>query len=336
MLIFVAAIAGQASAGCRFFQDDMDRVYTVECTSVVVTNENDILDFSAQHEPNRGNSDVRRADFRRSQMETIPSNLFDVFPNLQQLSAVNVGMNRLNVGTLRNCGNLNSLSLINGAISRLDNGVFRNCPSLLQVNMGDNQLNFIGENIFRDTPSLHTVMFHNNRLTELPERIFQNAGYLRQIVFSNNQISRISSNLFRGNPALTWINLAHNQLTEIPAQAFSALRIISLSLNNNLISSIGRGAFGNFALTATRVGNLNLNNNRITRFSSDIFNEVPSNLLSMNIRDNGIVAIERNFFNFVLQTLTVSATGNACVNQDFTTARRETVNAGMERCFLNF
>lgn len=337
LLVFVAAIAfSQVSASCRFFQDDNWWMYTAECTGVVVNNENDILDFSGQHEANRVNADVQRVVFRQSQLSTIPSSLFDVFTNVQIVEADNVGINRLNVGTLRNCNHLNELILPNNLISRLDNGVFKNCPSILRLNLFNNQLNHIGEIVFSDTPSINSLSLSNNRLVELPERVFQNAGSLRSISLFGNQISKISSNLFRGNPALTSISLDHNQLTNIPEGTFSDLFLASLSLSNNLISTIGRGAFARVGALSTGSGGLDLSHNRITRLSSEIFNGTPSNLVSFNIRNNGLIAIERNFFDFIHQSVTVFSSGNVCIDRDFQLSSRNAVNAGMEECFRNF
>jgi hypothetical protein len=318
----VVAIANQTAANCRFSFAGWDRIYTAVCSGIVVQSENDIVVFSGQHESGMSNANVQQITFTNSQMETIPSNVFDTFRGLTTLTAQNAGINRLSVGTLRNCQNLLNLDLSFNSISRLDNHVFRSCSSLSRVTINNNQLTTLGAHTFA-LPTLRTIELRNNSIVSLPEGIFSNAGGLDMISLSFNRIQRITRSLFQGN-------------TEIPERAFFDLRLSNLGLDRNLISTIGNAAFGGVGMLSTRAGGLQLQNNRFTRLSSAMFGGHFSNLASIDIRNNGITAIERDFFTFLEQELSVSATGNSCVNRDFLTSNRGAVNTGMVACFANF
>jgi hypothetical protein len=334
-VLAIAAQINSATAGCRFTLGQWDRHYTCEYTGAIVRNENDILDFSGEHLSNRDNSHVWSVVFSNSQMETIPSNIFDVFPNLDSITAIGVGMNRLSVGALRNCDNLMGLNLAENAITRLDNGVLRNCFNLHILDFSNNKISSIGENVFNSLPLVEIHLDHN-QLADIPERLFQNMA-LNILDLSFNRIARISSTMFNGN----WLNtldLTHNQITHIPDRAFADFRLARLSLNNNLISSIGVGAFS--AVGRTSGGRLLLNDNRITRLNSNVFDGVNSNVVFLDISNNGINEIEDTFFSFMLDardpTITIMATGNSCVNQDFVSVHRASVHRGMATCYANF
>lgn len=330
----IAAQVGIASASCSFEYEEW-WCYTCTFSGAVVNNENDILDFSGEHIGGRTNANVDRVVFINSQMQTIPSNVFDVFPRLITLEANGVGINRLNVGTLRNSNLLGEIYLNNNTISRLDNGVFRNAGNLRVLRINDNRLNFIGENVFRDLSALQNIQLNGNQLTEIPEKLFQNSASLRNIGLSENLISRITPGLFSGIGSLLSVGLNSNLITDIPAEAFLGLRIANLDLSNNLISTIGTRAFGEVGSTSTRSGGLVLGGNRITRLSSDMFG-VQSNLVFLDVENNQINAIERNFFTLLVSSFTFNAQGNVCVNQRFSLTSTTQIAPHLEGCFANF
>jgi hypothetical protein len=338
-VVIALAFASQINAavpGCRFYESTENFMYTCEYIGGIIRNDTDVLDFSGEHLPNRTNLDVRRIEFYKCLMDTMPANLFDTFPNLEVVLAEGVGMKWLEVGTLNNCDHLRELILIQNLFERLENGIFANCKNILRLDFTWNFIRTIGEVIFADTPHLKSINLHDNALQELPERVFQNAGSLRHIDLSLNKIKRISPNLFQGNPDLVTIDLNFNKISRIPDYAFFDLRLASLNLSINAISDIGRGAFGRVGSTNSKSGILDLSSNQIARLSSDIFDGFYSDVISLNIENTFIYAVERNFFDFFPVQLTVFTAWNICVKGDAVFNNRSSINEAFEQCFEAF
>lgn len=291
-----------------------DLWYTCEFSGARFSEGSETLDFSGNHVGPRTNTNVTTVRFVNSQIDVIPSNLFDTFPNLEILQANNVGLKR--VGSLGACLRLQELRLGNNSITRLENGVLRPCGGLRHVNFASNQLNHIDDFVFSDAPRLLTINL------------------------SANQISRVSISWFREVGYIASVDLSNNKIVELPPYAFRSFGF-DLNLNNNLISRIGYGAFAGFGSSSTRSGSLQLNNNQIKRLTSDIFGLDWSHVIRFLVANNGLVAIERNFFNnFVVSPLGTSfyAQGNNCVDADFLRLTREQLRTDeqLEKCYSNF
>lgn len=293
--MFIAlAIAQQitsSSAGCTFiphpwFPDDF---YTCEISGANISNENEVLDFSGTHIGSRTNADVTTVRFVNSQIDVIPSNVFTTFTDMRILEANNVGLKRLNVGSLRNCTSLRELNLADNLITRLENGVFRPCAFL--INLAGNQLTAFAPNLFQ-------------------------------------RIDNVAS-----------VNLSHNHITEIPPNAFRNIGLVSLNLNHNSISKIGFGAFSGFGTRNIRAGGLQLNNNRMERLTNDMFGTGWFHVNSFSIAHNGLVAIQRGFFNIFEPSpagTSVFAEGNNCIDDNFRLQTLTQLRNDFENCFANF
>jgi hypothetical protein len=342
--IFVSSQVESTSAACTFIPDQLFPAfyYVCEFSGAQTTSENDVLDFSGNHVGSRTDADVTHVRFVNSQLAAIPSNVFDVFPNLQIFEAVFVGLNRLNVGTFRNCASLQELRLNENLITRLENGVFKGCQNLVTINLNHNLISLIDANVFVDTQRLSTIRLDGNQLVELPESVFSNSLSLRDIILSNNRLERIFPTQFRGDQYIFGIDLRNNRLTEIPEDAFRGVGATVLYLNNNSISKIGRGAFSGFGTRTLRSGTVDLSNNNIERLSNDIFGVGWSYLVNFFIESNGLKAIERTFFrNFYDPTvttygLTFNARGNVCVDQNIQRSQVAPLEDALENCFANF
>lgn len=336
-MLFAILGVNQASAGCEFFRRPYTVEYSCRFTGAVVRNENDVLDFSGQHLAGHDNSRVEEITFVDSQLDTFPSNLFEVFPNLSSISANGVGMTRLTEKTLLHCGQLLNLFLSNNAIYSVDDHAFRNCRRLRFLQLASNQISFISENAFRNTPNLNSLYLNDNQLTELPEKVLHNLPRLENVYLDSNRISRLSADFFKGSNNLQVLRASHNQIAHLPVGAFADLLLYELDLSHNLISSIGVGAFSAVAKENFLYGQVSLKNNKLTRLSSEIFNGVQSNVVNLDIRNNRIDAIEKNFLDFLEPTrISFWATGNVCVDWDLTSVPPVEVNAVLTRCFRNF
>lgn len=336
-VLFAVLQANQASAGCAFFTSPWIIQYACRKVGAVVRHETDEIDFSGQHLANRDNNSVREVLFEESKLDTFPWNLFKTFPNLRQIEAFRAGLTQLTADTLKYCDSIEILRLSYNSITRLDNDVFNNCKNLQTLELKFNQISTLGNNVFALAQNLNNLDLSNNQLTEIPEELFQNLDSLFIVNLNHNRVSRITSNFFRGSNQFLRLRLAHNEITEIPAGAFANFSIEVLDLNDNQIRNIGAGAFRNLGRRGFSPL-LRLNDNKLMRLSSDIFGGVSSNLFELNIRNNQINAVERNFLDFLdSNEILVYATGNVCIDHDQSHwSHPDTVRVFFEECFRNY
>jgi Leucine-rich repeat (LRR) protein len=328
-LAFVIQI-GLASTACQFFTDNT--LYNARCFVGYVSHEDDWVDLSGQHEDGKRHTDVNRLVIHNSTMEAIPTIVFYAFRNLEFFEAENLNILRLNVGTLQNCDKLRTLNLNDNFIMRLETGVFENCQNLRYIRMMNNRIRSVGEHVF-DLPFLQILDLDNNLIVELPERIFEKTRRLVSLSLNSNRLLHLPKVSLLFNPILNYFYASNNLISHIPERAFAGLSLAQLHLNFNIISSIGVGAL---AINIRSGAYLGLNENRITRLSSNAFEGQTSiGFTMLLIGNNDIVAIERNFFDF-MQLEYVWAHGNLCVNRDFMATSREEINEGMQTCFANF
>jgi Leucine-rich repeat (LRR) protein len=331
----VAAFATQTSANCRF-SGAIGEQYTCDATGVTYLQEHDEIDLSGDHDGTRKDESVRRIIFSESKLVTVPASVFDKFVNLETFIARNVGMQRIEMEPLRQCSLLFHLYLDNNLITRLENGIFRNCwNSIQEISLEGNQIDFIGDNVFRSMMWLSSINLQNNRLTTMDPNWFVSMRSLEIVLLGSNQFTAMNPNTFRHTTPLIYVGLENNRITHIPAGMFTNRWLRKLALNNNMISSIGEGAFQGFGSRGRIRCILDLHHNQLTRLSSNIFNGTFANIGTFSVGNNRINAIEPDFFSYLQGTFSFMAPSNDCIDASILNVNSTKVT-GTENCFRNF
>lgn len=180
-------------------------------------------------------------------IERIPSEIFDNFPNLCYF---------------RMTTNLRELNADD----------FAHAMNLTALNLSGNKLKLIKSNILSPVAKLpQSSSLHSNEVGRMRAEAIVPLHKLRELSLERNEISDIEVNSFNGLSNLLDVNLAGNQLTAIRRQSFAGMPSLNyLNLANNKIESIQDGAL---ELPALKL--LNLAHNKLTRLSDALFSGLP-------------------------------------------------------------
>lgn len=199
---------------------------------------NGTYSFSADYADRNGIEEV--IFLRHAVFETIRSEIFSNFPNLESLRVD------------RNLRELNS-------------GDFNNARNLTVLNLSFNKLKMIRRNVFSPAAKMAQSAEHPSEGAAFP------LHKLKTLNLKINLISEIEANSFDGLNSLFDLDLQSNKLTTIYRHTFvglPSLHILDLQFNN--IESIEDGAFDLPALSR-----LVFNDNKLKRLSDVVFDRLP-------------------------------------------------------------
>jgi Leucine-rich repeat (LRR) protein len=193
----------QIDLECQFVENDA--WYSCYISDVDVEEDIPIV-ISGEHLPGRNDAEVQRVVILRSTLSHVPLELFDRFPNLQNLDVSGNHLPRIN--RLSNCERLQWFIASYNDIEVVDADTFADCVSLIHL--------FLSSNIINE--------FHSNGLTNLLE-----------LKLNNNNISEIDTETFGYLQNLEVLWLAQNRITQtypIMLIALENLRVLLLGYNN--------------------------------------------------------------------------------------------------------
>ena len=88
-----------------------------------------------------------------------------------------------------------------------------------------------------------SIAFNQSNLSSFPDRAFSTYANLRSLDGSSLRLTNISSNVFSGMKSLESLVLSFNNLTALSSKALANLKLKSLDLSYNIISTIDEAAF---------------------------------------------------------------------------------------------
>lgn len=192
-------------------------------------------------------------------------------------------------GTFQTHANINTIVLNNNRISQIVGMIFIG-ENLQIVNLANNSINRISSSAFRSSTALLSLDLSYNLLTVSNIRYLPALVALEYLDMSNNKISRLTR-LPRGLPNLITLKLNNNAVSYVPTGAFGEGRKIqTLTLNNNAITYIAAKTFSNM----TSIRTLMLHGNSLIHFDSDMFTDLDQ-LTTLSLYPNPLDCCERNW-----------------------------------------
>ncbi|KAK9503608.1 hypothetical protein O3M35_010133 [Rhynocoris fuscipes] len=248
------------------------------------------------------------------------------FKNLQAKLTITLANNEIHVihpNSFQNIPNFINLDLHNNDLQSLDWNMFNNVTSNMlpltlnlsrnrienivqptgyrpisvsTLDLSHNKLKQINSESFRlFNDSLRTLIFDYNELSELPERVFWMLKSLVILKIEHNKLKDIRENTFMNLEKLQVLDLSHNHISRINIKQFANLwNLRILDLSHNEISTIPGDSFQN-----TKLERLILKNNRFSIIPSQSFYPIDRTLQHLDISNNMIEHLERDFFNSI-------------------------------------
>ena len=193
------------------------------------------------------------------------------------------GSNTTNIPSIicRKFRNATRIAYENMGIQRIDDDSFRDCTGLYLVDLEGNKIKQIHENSFQRNLELITIGLWHNELTQLPENLFLKLYKLGRLNLDFNKITSLPTNIFRPLIRLNVLYLEENLIEDLPANVFSNLkRLVELWLYGNKLKVIHGDSFG--ILPELKI--VPLHNNQISAIDEGFVNN--TGVVRIDIRNN--------------------------------------------------
>jgi Leucine rich repeat len=155
--------------------------------------------------------------FKTSTMLTIPKDVFDDFPALENIDVSNSDMSVLrdqfggnNTAQLQK---LTNLELSNNSLAWLENGTFAGATELTRLRITNNLLMMLDVLAFEGMDRLQHLDLSFNHLSVVEWSVFGQVRSLNTLLLHHNRLHKIES--ITSSPPLTILHLGHNELASV-------------------------------------------------------------------------------------------------------------------------
>lgn len=217
MLMVPANAVETIHINCTFRALSQQR-YQCELTRVLLTDddENKNIVIGGQHLEGRSNEDVNQVSGFIVNSPFFISQVFTTFPNILEVSFMDIGLRRIQPGAFANSTNLRFVDLrFNSDFTTIHANAFTGASSLWYLNLSPNGIETIHERAFEGLTSLAELYLDRNRIVHLPAHLFRTATLLRYVTFESNQIKNLDGRLFSSSPNIIELIFFDNQINSI-------------------------------------------------------------------------------------------------------------------------
>jgi len=156
----------------------------------------------------------------------LPTNLAELFPQLQRLSVRNSRLTAIDKSDLIGLGNLLEIAITGNNLTSLPGDLFSELLQLQTIDISDNGIAELPIGIFTPLSELRRLNISNNALTSLQNDLFAVRNNIEAIDFSGNSITNVARKFFRNLKQLKVANFANNSCLD--SQTFDNLNLSQL------------------------------------------------------------------------------------------------------------
>jgi hypothetical protein len=171
--------------------------YTCVLKNVKVRENQNIRVFGHHSLIIRDDEDVSQVIFENSKLAEIPTDIFRKFENLKTLNVDSSNLKKIN--KIQNCQNLENFSAAQNKILKLEAKTFENCPNLKTINLSRNHIGKVPANLFGDGLKLKQLDLSNNAILSIQPGFLDNLKNLDVLNLKNNLCASGVFNLAGGN-----------------------------------------------------------------------------------------------------------------------------------------
>uniref|UniRef100_A0A182M8X8 TIR domain-containing protein n=1 Tax=Anopheles culicifacies TaxID=139723 RepID=A0A182M8X8_9DIPT len=273
---------------------------------------------------------------------TLPEGLFRVNRELRKLKLASqrVALETLPRDLLQNLPALEQVNLERMGLTSLPGTLLYGSPNITQLNLAFNQLRQLPEDLLQDQKALHILQLQHNQLTGLPNGLLKNTIELHTLKLSHNQIGELSADILKSLSKLEELYLDHNQLHTIELHAFrytTALHTLHLQANQLAFETLNTlpvpagdtneeepsdipapDEFGMFVQDGTpfqhlhQLRELDLSSNWLTAVPRDLLLNTHE-LQRLNLTRNNITSLTYANLQFLAPSITVDLRHNSII-----------------------
>lgn len=245
-----------------------------------------------------------------SQLKIMPTQIFQMFPNLEDLLLNSAEIKDLTADRFVNATNLINLYLNFNKLENITAGVFPIASKLEEIHMASNHIKFVQPKSFENLTYLNTIDLQNNSIEIIHQNTFAglqsltflylnmncikvierdafNLSNLRELYLSQNKIRELPANIFVQSPKLKEIDLEGNQLIGIDNIFENCSELHTIALGNNpLFLDLNLTKFSTYpSLVYLSLENTGIN---ITAIGEPTIRSSSSKVVFLNLSSNNL------------------------------------------------
>lgn len=172
--------------------------------------------------------------FDNCTLSSIPTGLFEAFPNLRTMYTWNAGIQTVSKSDFRNALNLRVVDLSQNQIKVVLASTFFWAIDLEFIDLSQNKIHLIERNAFYGLIGLKMLHLQNNKIERLQLGMFDLMPIVETIQLNDNAIQSIDEHLFSKNFKLKSLLLNDNQIKTVSGVTFQHLRqLVHFDMHNN-------------------------------------------------------------------------------------------------------
>lgn len=192
------------------------------------------ITIEGQHQTGRDNSHVRNLVITDSNIDQIPANIFQVFPNLEAISGETSGVTRITVPNFTFANTLRALFLSGNTIPALVGAPFFGRGGITHLNFYGNGIQSVSPPFFQGLSGLRYLVLSGNNIQTLANTQLAPLPNLVTFFASSNQLQRLSSDFFATNTQLEMVGLEYNSINSVGSGLLNGLNnLIYIGLSGN-------------------------------------------------------------------------------------------------------
>ncbi|CRL01813.1 CLUMA_CG015029, isoform A [Clunio marinus] len=212
---------------CEFGMYPINEFFNYACIVRNVT-----FDFSnpfyyiiieGEHESERTNADVLNFVIQSSNVNAIPANIFQVFPNIVAIEGANAGVSGINPPDFTFATQIRGVFANSNIMPRLTGSPFFVRSTITHLNLYSNQIEFIANTFFFGLVNLRYLSISGNSIEALTPEMMAPLANLRILLASDNRFETLSGRIFANNRNIEFIGLEYNNINAIGPNAFDNL-----------------------------------------------------------------------------------------------------------------
>lgn len=213
--------------------------------SVTCTAQNCIVSFTKMDDEkldemiNSASTSIERSGilalkFQSCELDSIPMNVFNLFPTLLCLMATTPGLTSIGEDVFVNASSLQFLYLPGNDIAKLGPNSFSGAVNLNEINLSDNEIEVVSESAFESLEHVESISLSGNQIAFFGLKTFSPLAALINLDISGNMLEFLDFRLFANNEKLNGVNIANNQIIALSRGFLQMLpQIKVLNMMNN-------------------------------------------------------------------------------------------------------
>ena len=170
----------------------------------------------------------------KKKVKNLPENLWQTFPELVEITAVNSSLTGVNKKNLQGLKNLQFLNLSSNKIKHLEPDTFDDLELLIDFDASNNEMEIIDEFLFDKSKSLKDLNLSSNKIHYVHPKTFKNLDNLENLNLSANLLSVVEPSTFKNNRKLRKVDLSENKIETISSRIVDGLKDFkSINLKGN-------------------------------------------------------------------------------------------------------